>query len=71
MPVRIVDREDVVRLVEVESAQLVEVLSREEREWEHLPGALHIPLRDLDKEAPGSWTGRNRWSSTATSNCAT
>ena len=32
-------------------AQLVEVLPREEYEEEHLPGAINIPLRKLDKEA--------------------
>ena len=34
-------------------AQLVEVLPREEYEELHLPGALDIPLRDLDAEAHG------------------
>ncbi|HZD65649.1 MAG TPA: rhodanese-like domain-containing protein [Acidimicrobiales bacterium] len=29
-------------------AQLVEVLPREEYEEEHLPGAIHLPLRSLD-----------------------
>ena len=33
-------------------AQLVEVLPREEYEEMHLPGAISIPLRDLDDEAP-------------------
>lgn len=32
-------------------AQLVEVLPRPEYEAEHLPGAINIPLRDLDREA--------------------
>src|SRR5207244_3732559 len=32
-------------------AQLVEVLPREEYEWAHLPGALHVPLAQLDELA--------------------
>jgi rhodanese-related sulfurtransferase len=42
-------RDDVRRLVE-EGAQLVEVLPREEYEEEHLPGAINIPLKELDRE---------------------
>ena len=30
--------------------QLVEVLPREEYEEEHLPGAINIPLKELDRE---------------------
>jgi phage shock protein E len=33
-------------------AQLVEVLPAEEYEDEHLPGAISIPLRRIDREAP-------------------
>jgi rhodanese-related sulfurtransferase len=33
-------------------AQLVEVLPREEYEEMHLPGAISVPLRHLDAEAP-------------------
>ena len=56
MPTEI-GRERVQRLV-AEGAQLVEVLPKEEYEEQHLPGALHIPLRDIDAEvrarlAPG------------------
>ena len=42
-------RDDVRRLVE-EGVQLVEVLPREEYEDEHLPGAINIPLKELDRE---------------------
>src|SRR5437899_2075665 len=35
-------------------ALLVEVLPREEYEEEHLPGAISIPLKDLDAESVGS-----------------
>ncbi|MGP4043893.1 CBS domain-containing protein [Streptomyces sp. 2A115] len=52
MPTRLMDRQDVFRLVEQEMAQLVEVLPRKPYEQVHLPGALHIGLRDLDQQAP-------------------
>ena len=45
-----IDRTELQRLVE-RGAQLVEVLPKEEYEEEHLPGAINIPLRNLDKEA--------------------
>ena len=49
MPTEI-DRDEVQRLVAA-GAQLVEVLKHEEYEGEHLPGAVSIPLRDLDSAA--------------------
>jgi rhodanese-related sulfurtransferase len=42
-------RNEVRRLVE-EGAQLVDVLPREEYEDEHVPGAINIPLNELDCE---------------------
>ncbi len=42
-----IDREQVQKLTAT-SAQLVEVLPREEYEDEHLPGAINIPLKKLD-----------------------
>jgi rhodanese-related sulfurtransferase len=45
-----VDRE-AVRLLLAENAQLVEVLPRAEYQDEHLPGAINIPLKELDGEA--------------------
>lgn len=51
MPTRLMDRQEVFRLVEQEMAQLVEVLPRETYELAHLPGAVHIGLRDLDRQA--------------------
>lgn len=42
-------RDEVLRLLG-EEAQLVEVLPREEYEEEHLPGAINIPLKGLDRE---------------------
>ena len=50
MPTRI-DREEVQRLL-AEGAQLVEVLPPAEFEEEHLPGAINIPLKELDERAP-------------------
>jgi rhodanese-related sulfurtransferase len=45
-----IDRGEVQRLVAAERAQLVEVLPREEYEEEHLPGALSLPLKTLDRK---------------------
>jgi rhodanese-related sulfurtransferase len=44
-----VDHEQVQRLLG-EGAQLVEVLPQPEYEDEHLPGAINIPLKELDRE---------------------
>jgi rhodanese-related sulfurtransferase len=38
------------RLLAAEQAQLVEVLPAAEYEEEHLPGAINIPLKELDHE---------------------
>jgi rhodanese-related sulfurtransferase len=48
---RVIDRNEVRRLVEKESAQLVEVLPREEYESEHIAGALNLPLPELNAES--------------------
>ncbi len=48
MPAEI-GRDDVRRLVDA-GAQLVEVLPRAEYEEEHLPGAVNIPLKELNRE---------------------
>ncbi len=48
MPV-FVGRDEVQTLLK-EGAELVEVLPREEYEEEHLPGAINIPLKELDRE---------------------
>ncbi|HXF36529.1 MAG TPA: rhodanese-like domain-containing protein [Actinomycetota bacterium] len=47
---REVHRDEVQRLM-AEGAQIVEVLPREEYEEDHLPGAVHLPLRRLEAEA--------------------
>jgi rhodanese-related sulfurtransferase len=46
------DLEGVKRLVE-EGAQLVDVMSRAEYEDSHLPGAIHISLKELDEQTGG------------------
>lgn len=46
MPIEI-DRDESRRLV-AEGAQLVEVLPSPEYEEEHLPGAIHIPLKKIN-----------------------
>ncbi len=45
-----VDRMDVQRLV-AGGARLVEVLPSEDYAPEHLPGAVNIPLKELDRNA--------------------
>jgi rhodanese-related sulfurtransferase len=51
MPVPI-DRDEVEALVAA-GAQVVEVLPAEDFEEEHLPGAINIPLKELDRETTG------------------
>jgi len=36
-----------------QSAQLVEVLPAEEYDWAHLPGAISLPLKQLDTSSVG------------------
>lgn len=52
-----IDRERVRELV-ARGAQLVEVLPGEEYEEEHLPGAIGIPLKELDDRSAGLDPGR-------------
>jgi rhodanese-related sulfurtransferase len=47
-----VDREQVQQLIR-DGAQVVEVLPRDGYEDEHLPGAISIPLKELDRESVG------------------
>jgi rhodanese-related sulfurtransferase len=49
MPTQI-GRAEVQELV-ADGAQLIDVMPRKEYEEAHLPGALHIPLTGLDREA--------------------
>ena len=46
------DRDLVLALVE-SGAQLVEVLPRDEYDEEHLPEAIHLPLKSLDRNPAG------------------
>ncbi len=46
-----ISRDEVRRLLG-EGAYLVEVLPRNEYEEDHLPGALNIPLAQIDAQAP-------------------
>lgn len=48
-----VDRDEVLRLLE-HGAQLAEVLPRQEYDEEHLPDAIHLPLKTLDRRAAGA-----------------
>jgi rhodanese-related sulfurtransferase len=50
MPGELYRPEDVMRLVE-RGALVIEVLPREEFEQGHLPGALSLPLRDIDADS--------------------
>jgi rhodanese-related sulfurtransferase len=50
MTVSTVDLDGLHRLLTA-GAQLVEVLPREEYEELHLPGAIHLPLKELDAES--------------------
>ena len=45
-----IDRAGLLRLA-AEGASVIEVLPREEFEAEHLPGAVNIPLKELDRDA--------------------
>ena len=50
MPIELHDRGAVQDLMD-RGAQVVEVLPLEEFEEDHLPGAIHLPLRDIETEA--------------------
>jgi rhodanese-related sulfurtransferase len=45
-----IDRDELQRLLAERQAQLVEVLPAAEYEDEHLPGAINIPLKELNRE---------------------
>lgn len=45
-----IDRHELERLLAEEQVQLVEVLPVAEYAEEHLPGAINIPLKELDRE---------------------
>jgi rhodanese-related sulfurtransferase len=45
-----IDRDELQRLLADEQAQIVEVLPPDEYDDEHLPGAINIPLKQIDHE---------------------
>ena len=47
-----IDHDEVQRLIAEEDAQVVEVLPEAEYEDEHIAGAINIPLKELDEQAP-------------------
>jgi len=47
---RSIDRNELQRLLAEQQAQLVEVLPAAEYADEHLPGAISIPLKELDRQ---------------------
>jgi rhodanese-related sulfurtransferase len=49
-----IDRDELQRLRRDEHAQLVEVLPADEFDNEHLPGAINIPLKQLDRDSAAS-----------------
>ena len=48
-----IDRHELQQLLAEQEAQLVEVLPTDEYADEHLPGAINIPLKELDRETTG------------------
>ena len=48
-----IDRHELQRLLAEQEAQLVEVLPADEYADEHLPGAINIPLKQLDAKSAG------------------
>jgi len=47
---KMIDLDDVQRLLK-QGAQLLDVMSREAYEESHLPGAIHISLKELDEQS--------------------
>ena len=50
---KMIELEDVRRLIDA-GAQVVDVLSRKEYEDSHIPGAIHMPLTELDERSAAS-----------------
>lgn len=46
-----IERDELRRLID-QGAQVVEVLPKEEYDYEHIAGAVHVWLRELDDKAP-------------------
>ena len=45
---RIISRDEVRRLMDEEDAQLVDVRARVEYDEEHIPGAVNLPVKELN-----------------------
>ena len=43
---------DELRTLTGDGAQLVEVLPASDWDWAHLPGAVNVPLKELDRSRP-------------------
>jgi len=54
-----IGRAELQRLVDA-GAQLAEVLPQDEYDEEHLPGALHLPLKSLTRQAASEMLNRDR-----------
>jgi rhodanese-related sulfurtransferase len=50
MPTQIHERDEVRRAME-QGVQVVDVLGADEYEADHLPGAVHLPLRKIETDA--------------------
>jgi phage shock protein E len=50
---KMIELDEVRRLIDC-GAQVVDVLSRKEYEESHLPGAIHLPLTELDARTAAS-----------------
>ena len=48
--VEAIERAELVRLIEADSVQVVDVLPVAEYQQEHIPGAVNIPLKTLNRE---------------------
>ena len=48
-----IDRAELIRLIELEDAQVVDVLPSREYDESHIPGAVNIPLKSLTAERVG------------------
>jgi rhodanese-related sulfurtransferase len=46
----VIERDELQALT-AQGAQLVEVLPADEYDWAHLPGAVNLPLKELDAKA--------------------
>ena len=47
---RMIDRREVERLI-AEGAQLLDVMPRREYQDSHLPGAIHLSLKEIDEQS--------------------